>query len=135
MLVKLSSRETTENKSLPVVNVRIGDKIMYCEMPQADKDQKIGLKNRDFLASHRGMIFRTFGRYMPLFTMNSVMFDLDAIFVGNDNKIKDIILMKKLDGSRAYTTSQRVPIKYVIELGGGICSRNGIKIGDTIYVG
>ena len=135
MLVKLSSRDSVKVASLPVVNVRIGDKVMYCEVPQSDKDQKTGLKHRDFLATHRGMLFHTHGRYMPLFTMRDVMFDLDAIFVGNDNKIKDIITMKKLDGSTAYTSSQRVPIKYVIELGGGVCSRNGIKIGQTVVIG
>jgi uncharacterized membrane protein (UPF0127 family) len=135
MLVKLSSRDITKTASLPVVTVRVGDKIMYCEVPQSEQDQKHGLKNRDFLATHRGMLFHTHGRYMPLFTMRDVRFDLDAIFVGNDNKIKDIVTMKRLDGSTAYTSSQRVPIKYVVELGGGVCSRNGIKIGDTIYVG
>ncbi len=134
MMVKLSSRDSAASKTLPVVPVRIGNSIMYCEVPQTESDQRIGLKDRDFLATHRGMLFHAHGRYMPLFTMDNVKFDLDAIFVGNDNKIKDIIRMKKLDGSTAYTSSQRVPIKYVIELGGGVCSRNGIKIGDTIYV-
>jgi uncharacterized membrane protein (UPF0127 family) len=134
MMVKLSARDSVANKNLPVVTVRIGNSIMYCEVPQTDADQKIGLKNRDFLATHRGMLFHAHGRYMPLFTMDNVRFDLDAIFIGNDSKIKDIITMKRLDGSTAYTSSKRLPIKYVIELGGGVCSRNGIKIGDTIYV-
>jgi uncharacterized membrane protein (UPF0127 family) len=134
MLVKLSSRDSNVGKGLSVVTVRIGNNIAYCEVPGSDQEQKIGLKNRDFLATHRGMLFYTHGRYMPLFTMNSVFFDLDAIFVGNDSKIKDIVTMKKLDGSTAYTSSKRVPIKYVIELGGGVCKRNGIKVGDTVYI-
>lgn len=134
MMLKLSFRQTEANRTLPVTVVRIGNSIMYCEVPQTEAEQKLGLKDRDFLATHRGMLFSCHGRYMPLFTMSNVRFDLDAIFIGNDNKIKDIITMKRLDGSTAYTSSKRVPIKYVIELGGGVCSRNGIKIGDTIFI-
>jgi len=133
MMVKLSSRDAKAN-NLPVVTVRIGNSIMYCEVARTEREQKEGLKNRDWLATHRGMLFHTHGRYMPLFTMSNVKIDLDAIFVGNDNKIKDIITMRKMDGSTAYTSSKRVPMKYVIELGAGVSRRNGIKIGDTIYI-
>jgi hypothetical protein len=133
MLVKLSSRDKCAS-TLPTVSIRIGNKMLYCEVPQSEQDKRNGLKNRDFLATHRGMLFSTNSVYMPLFTMSDVRFDLDAIFIGNDNKIKDIIRMKRMDGSTAYTSSKRVPIKYVIEVNGGVCRRNGIEAGDTVYI-
>ena len=80
------------------------------------------------------MLFDTYGTYRPLFTMSGVLINLQAIFVGNDMCIKDIIEMQKLNGSTAYTTSLRVPIKWVIEVNAGFCDRNHISIGDRVYL-
>ena len=88
--------------------------------------------DRNFLFEHRGMIFDTYGHYQPLFTMQNVKFNLDAIFVGNDMTVKDIVPMRRMDGSTAYTTPVRVPIKWVIEVNDGFCDRYNIKIGDRV---
>lgn len=89
---------------------------------------------RPFLFEHRGMLFDCYGTYKPLFTMKNVLFDLDAIFVGNDMTVKDIVPMRKMDGSTAYTTPLRVPIKWVIEVNSGYCDRKNIKIGDRVFI-
>jgi uncharacterized membrane protein (UPF0127 family) len=107
--------------------------MVFCEIPRSHSEQQEGLKHRDFLFEHQGMVFDTGSRYQPLFTMRDVRFDIEGLFVGNDYTIKDIVPMRKLDGSTAYTTPIRVPIKYVIELNKGYCSRYGIKRGDRVY--
>jgi len=76
------------------------------------------------------MIFDAYGSYRPMFTMDKVEIDLEAIFVGNDMRIKDIVFMRRLNGGTVYTTSLRVPIKWVIEVNAGFCSQKKIKVGD-----
>ena len=127
-MTRISSRE------LPLRTVRIGQRIVYCEYPTASKDREHGLKGRDFLFDHKGMLFDTYGRYQPLFTMKGVIFDLEAIFVGNDYRVKDIVPMRKNDGSTAYTTPLRVPIKWVIEVNKGWSQKNNVKLGDMVVI-
>lgn len=89
---------------------------------------------RPFLFEHRGMLFDTYGTYRPTFTMRNVSFDLEALFVGNDMTIKDIVPMRKADSSTAYTTPLRVPIKWVIEVNKGYCASKNIGIGDRVII-
>jgi len=123
---KVSSRD------LPKVTVLINNRMLFCEVPGSIAEQQKGLMGREILFEHQGMLFHTHSRYQPLFTMKDVKFDLDAIFVGNDNTIKDIVPMRKMDRSIGYTTPVRVPIKYVIEVNKGYASRYGIKRGDRV---
>jgi uncharacterized membrane protein (UPF0127 family) len=127
-LIRISSR------SLPVTLVRIGDTTIFCEHPTSREDREKGLKGRTFLFDHKGMLFDAYGNYRPMFTMQDVPIDLEAIFVGNDMCVKDVIRMARLNGSTAYTTSLRVPIKWVIEVNAGFCSRNRIKAGDKVVL-
>ena len=126
MMTRISSRE------FPLVTVRIGHRMVFCEHPTSNKDRENGLKGRPFLFDHKGMIFDTYGRYQPIFTMRDVIFDLEAIFVGTNYLVQDVVPMRKMDGSRAYTTPKRVPIKWVIEVNSGWSQKNGVKIGDKV---
>lgn len=133
MMHKISSRDVTAI-SFPKTVVYINKTTIYCEHPISQKDREHGLKNRLYLFEHEGMLFDCHGRYQPLFVMSEVLFDLEAIFIGNNLKIKDIVPMRKLDGSTAYTTPKRVPIRYVIEVNKGFCDRHNINIDDTILI-
>ena len=119
---------------LPKVPVYVNSRTLYCEVPSNETEKQQGLKDRDILFEHQGMLFDVGGRYQPLFTMRDVKFDLEAIFIGNDRKIKDIVPMKKMDGSTAYTTPLRVPIRFVIEMNKGYCSKYGIELGDVVRI-
>ncbi len=126
MFTKISSRD------LPKITVKIKNKIIFCEYPQSHQDKEAGLKDRTVLFEHQGMLFNTNGQFQPLFTMRDVLFDLEGIFVGNDYTVKDIIQMRRMDPSRAYTTYKRVPVRYMIEVNKGFTGRYGIKIGDKV---
>lgn len=128
MFIKLSSRD------LRKVPIYIGKRLLICEIPETHQEMQSGLKHRSILFEHQGMFFDTGSRYQPLFTMRDVLFDLEAVFVGNDHKVKDIVPMRHMDGSTAYTTPLRVPIRFVVELNKGYCSRYGISIGDIVRV-
>jgi uncharacterized membrane protein (UPF0127 family) len=126
LFIKISSRD------LRKIPVYFKNRVMYCEVPETAKEKETGLQGRDILFEHQGMLFDTQGRYQPLFTMRNVIFDLEAIFIGNDYTIKDIVPMRKMDGSTGYTSPLRIPVRYVIEVNKGWSRRNGIELGDKV---
>ena len=128
MFTRISSRE------LRRIPVYFKNRTVMCEYPDSFKDRENGLKDREILMEHHGMLFNTYSRYQPLFTMRDVRIDLEAVFIGNDYTIKDVVPMRKMDGSTAYTTPLRIPIKYVVELNKGYTRRYGIELGDKIRI-
>ncbi len=114
--------------------MRINNTQIFCEHPTSHQDRETGPKGRSFLFEHKGMLFDVYGSYRPLFTMDGVPIDLEAIFVGNDMRVKDIVQMRRLNGSTAYTTSLRVPIKWVIEVNAGFCNKKKISVGDLVIL-
>jgi len=130
-MVKLSSRDV-EASSL--VTVRIKNNILYCEQARTEQEKQTGLMFRRYMAHNRGMLFETLGRYRPIFYMKNTFLPLDAIFVGNNNKVVDIIPMLPLDASTIYTTRKNIPIKYVIEVHRYYCSSHGIRLDDLVFI-
>ena len=126
MFIKISSRDL---KKIPLY---LKNRLIVCEVPDTLEERQHGLMSRDILFEHQAMLFDTQSRYQPLFTMKNVRFDLEAVFFGNDYTIKDIVPMRKMDGSTAYTTPVRVPIRYVLELNKGYCKKYGISLGDKL---
>jgi len=108
--------------------------MIFCEVPETHEEKEKGFKGREIIFEHHGMLFDTHSKYQPLFTMRDVQFDLEAWFIGNDFTIKDIVPMRRMDGSTAYTTPLRLPIRYVIEVSKGYASRHGLGIGDKIKI-
>lgn len=130
-MIKISNRDIIA-KTFPKTVVYINNTTIFCEHPQSQQDKEQGLRGRTYLFEHEGMLFDVNNRYQPLFVMDGVFIDLEAIFISADHKIKDIVPMRKLDGSTAYTTPLRIPIKYVIEVNKGFCNKFNVKLGDII---
>ena len=131
MLIKLSSRDVT---AMGIVSVRIKTNVLLCEYARSQADREHGLMDRRYLPANRGMIFDTFSRYRPVFHMKNVYLPLESVFIGNDNKIVDIIPMIPLDASTIYTTTKNIPIKWVMEVNRYYCSQHGIKLNDTVFL-
>ncbi len=132
LLIKLSSRDVeADMHTLPI---RINRSVLMCEYARTEEQRLTGLQGRRFLASNKGMLFDTFGRYRPTFHMRNVFISLEALFISNMNKIVDIVPMNPLDASSVYTTYKNIPIKWVLETNRGYCARQGIKVGDTAFI-
>jgi len=129
-MIKLSNRET----SMSIIPVRINNNIIMCEYAQTQKEREFGLQFRSFLPINRGMIFNCYGRYRPHFHMKNVPINLEAVFIGNNSKVIDIVPMIKMDGSFFYTTPINIPIKWVMELNKGYCKTHGIELGDYVFI-
>lgn len=105
-----------------------------CDYALSKDQREKGLQFRSFLPMNRGMLFDCYGRYRPYFHMKNVPINLEAIFIGNNNKIIDIVPMMKMDGSFYYTTPKNVPVKWVIELNKGYCSSHGIGLDEYVFI-
>jgi len=131
LLIKLSSRDVT---AMGTISVRVKSNVVICEYARTQADREKGLMDRRYLPANRGMLFDTFSRYRPVFHMKNVYLPLEAVFIGNDNKIVDIVPMIPLDASTIYTSWKNIPIKWVLELNRNYCSSHGIKLNDTVFL-
>src|ERR1035437_4351264 len=104
-MIKLSYRDSNVGRpvtGLPTMSIRINQRILICEYAVSQDDREVGLMFRNQLPQNRGMVFRTFGRFRPQFHMKNVLINLEALFVGNNMEIVDIVPMLKLDASSLY---------------------------------
>lgn len=103
------------------------------EMPATAEQIRTGLMGRTHLDGNGGMLFDMGHSYRPSFWMYRTIIPLDAVFLDENFTVVDIQSMTpcRSNDSRAcpvYTS--RGIARYVLEVNGGFCAKNGIKIGD-----
>ncbi len=105
------------------------------EMAATPAQIETGLMGRTFLDERSGMLFDMgpAPAYRPTFYMYRTLIPLDAIFLDEGMSVVDIqsmapCLSERASGCQRYTS--RAPARFVLEVNGGFCEKNGIKIGD-----
>ena len=103
---------------------------MNVEVADSPGEQRLGLMNRTSMPQDAGMIF-VFGNDEPrYFWMENTLIPLDLIFIASDLTIIDI-------HENATPLSQDLiassgPCRYVLEVNGGLCAADDIRIGDHV---
>lgn len=92
--------------------------------------QQLGLMYRDYLAPDHGMIFDFGTPRATSFWMRNTPLSLDMLFIAADGRITGI-------HARAEPLSEDLipspgPVRYVLEIGGGIAQARGIAVGDRL---
>ena len=109
------------NETLAVIDIEI-----------ADTDQKTmqGLMYRSSMPQNAGMLFLMPREEVQGFWMRNTYIPLDMIFVNSHKEIVTIHpnTTPMLESSYISTA----PALYVVEVNGGFCNKNNIKVGDTI---
>lgn len=105
--------------------INISDKIYLVQLAETEEEREIGLSKTEKLDQDSGMLF-----VMPeigpvAFTMEDMSYDLDIVFIDEDDEIIDIQLGKA--GSTEAITSY-ADVKYVLEVN----ANSGIKVGDEL---
>jgi uncharacterized membrane protein (UPF0127 family) len=100
------------------------------ELARTPEEHERGLMYRPQLDPDAGMLF-LFDRPAPLsFWMKNTLIPLDMLFIDADHKIVGIV-----ENAEPQTlTSRRVdePAQYVLEIGGGLSARLGIRPGAIV---
>lgn len=108
-----------------------GSKVAFkIEIATSLEQQEYGLMNREAMPADSGMIFLWPQDQVISMWMKNTLIPLDMLFVLRDGHITKIAanaIPNDLTSIRS-----EVPVRAVIEIGGGEAARQNIKVGDTI---
>ena len=122
----------TESKT-----VTIAGKTIKVEVARTEEERSKGLSKRESLNSDSGMLFIfDTEKGNPIFWMKDTKIPLDMIWI-KDGKIIRIdknvpVPAERTLDSKLKTYSAGVPVDYVLEVSGGYCDTNLIKVGDSV---
>lgn len=108
-----------------------GRKVAFrVEVALTPEEHARGLMYRSELAADAGMIFVFEQPSVQRFWMKNTLIPLDMIFIGKDRKIVGVV-----EDAVPETETERMvgaPSQYVLEIGGGLSARLGIKRGEPV---
>ena len=111
----------TQNGSIP----------FFIEVAATQEERNIGLMNRERLGQQSGMLFDFHEERNVSFWMRNTLIGLDMIFISEDGIIKHIHENAiPLDETPIPSTQ---PVRYVLEINGGLSSQIGLKAGDKVF--
>ena len=108
-----------------------GSKVRFAaELADTPKELATGLMNRDSLDADKGMLF-DFGSERPVkMWMKNTLIPLDMLFI--DKKGKIVYIAENTEPLSLDFIEAEVPVRYVLEIGGGESKANGIAAGDKL---
>ena len=100
------------------------------EFAETDYETQTGLMYRKGMDDNQGMLFIFPDQRMHSFYMKNTEFPLDIIYIKDDLKIASF--QENAQPLNETGLSSQVPIKYVLEVNGGLAQELGLSIGDSI---
>lgn len=108
--------------------INISDKIYLVQIAETESEREIGLSKTEKLDQDSGMLFVIpDGQSQVAFTMEDMSYDLDLIFINEDDEVYDVQYGKAGSKDPIISTSEDI-VKYVLEVN----TNSGIKIGDEL---
>jgi uncharacterized protein len=114
------------------VAVDTGDRkvVFRVEVALTPEEHARGLMYRTRLAADAGMVFVFDEPQIQRFWMKNTLIPLDMIFIGADHRIVGVV-----ENAAPETEDERRvngPSQYVLEIGGGLAARLGIRAGEPV---
>jgi uncharacterized protein len=100
------------------------------ELALTPKEQERGLMFRTELPESSGMLFVFPEERVAHFWMVNTLIPLDALFLDRSGRVLKIAEM--MEPRSPKLVSSEVPVKAVLELGGGVTRRRAIRPGDRV---
>jgi uncharacterized membrane protein (UPF0127 family) len=114
----------------PTATVRLAGNKVTVAVADTALRVRWGLQGRDTLADGEGMLFVYDPPARRTFSRSGVPFALDVVFAGSDGRV---LAIAPLDDGHP-TAASPGPVRWVVELPGGWCSRNGVEPGARLEV-
>jgi uncharacterized membrane protein (UPF0127 family) len=119
-------------RATPAVTVDAGGRkvVFHVELAVSPEEQGRGLMYRTELAPDAGMLFVFDESRIQTFWMKNTLIPLDMIFIASDRRIAGIV-----ENAEPQTLTERrvaAPSQYVLEIGGGLSQRLGIRAGQAV---
>jgi uncharacterized membrane protein (UPF0127 family) len=100
------------------------------EFAETDYETQTGLMYRKGMDSNQGMLFIFPDERVHSFYMKNTEFPLDIIYIKEDLRIASF--QENAQPLNESGLTSQVPIKYVLEINGGLAQELGLSIGDSI---
>ena len=126
LLMGVATACSADNRA--VFHTSKGDFPFSIEVADTEASRERGLMFRTSLAPDAGMLFDYHQEQQASFWMQNTLIPLDMIFISADGIVKTIhVNARPMD-----TTSipSEVPVRFVLEIGGGRSQEIGLKVGD-----
>ncbi|MFC1474554.1 DUF192 domain-containing protein [bacterium] len=120
----------TVTVDVTVVNSSAARFTVVSELALTPQEQARGLQNRTSLGENDGMLFVFEAPKTASFWMKDTLIPLDMMFITENGGIVDINENAQPGDLTPFVSS--APVKYVLEVNGGWCTRNGVATGDTV---
>ena len=110
----------------------LSDKKVFLEIADTDEKRQLGLMFRENLAEDQGMVFLFDKPDYVNFWMKNVKIPLDILFIYKNKVVKIYNMVPGCNQDPCDIYPSQSIVDSVIELKGGFCQKNNIKIGQTI---
>ena len=100
------------------------------EIAESDYETQTGLMYRKRMEEHQGMLFIFSDLRQHYFHMKNTEFSLDIIFI--DENLKIASFQKNAKPYSEDLLPSNVPVKYVLEINGGLSEKLDINVGDKV---
>lgn len=100
------------------------------EFAQTEYETQTGLMYRKSMKKNQAMLFIFPDEAMHSFYMKNTEFPLDILYIDTDLKLAS--MQENAQPLNEGGLSSKVPVKYVLEINGGLASELGIIVGDSI---
>jgi uncharacterized membrane protein (UPF0127 family) len=113
-----------------VVTTRDGPVQFSVEVAVTPQERAVGLMHRRELSADNGMIFDFGAEQDVLMWMRNTYLPLDMLFIDAGGTIRHIA--RRTTPLSERTISSQVPVRYVLEINGGLADKLKIAVGDTV---
>jgi hypothetical protein len=100
------------------------------EVARTEAEREQGLMYRQKLDADAGMIFLFERSFPQTFWMKNTLIPLDMLFISSDRKIVGIVA--NAEPLTLTTRGVRTPSQFVLEIGGGLSAKLGIREGQQV---
>jgi uncharacterized protein len=131
-LAREARKEATTAAALQPLEVATsnGTRRFMVEVMKTDEDRAKGLMFRQFLPEDRGMLF-DFLREQPVaMWMRNTYIPLDMLFIRANGVVHRV--HERAVPLDETTIEAGAPVRFVLEINGGIAAKHGIKAGDKV---
>jgi uncharacterized membrane protein (UPF0127 family) len=113
-----------------VIHTDAGERVFQVEIADDAQETQRGLMFRREMAAEHGMLF-DFGEERPAsFWMRNTYIPLDMLFIEADGTIESIA--ERTTPLSERSVPSRGPVRYVLEINGGLSDELGIEPGDKV---
>ncbi len=131
-LILIALALVVSNQKVSRSQLKIGSKVISIEIVDNELAREKGLSGRASLAENSGMLFKFPKPIIGRFWMKDMRFSIDIIWIHN-GKVVGIEKNAPIPADATIATfSSPELIDQVLEVNGGFCDKNNLKIGDKV---